>query len=87
MEIVCDRCKNTYDAGDDTTIDIKKDPRNGVSYSSKLNYHLCPSCKLKVIGFVEEKIDLEKQSKLEKEKEKDDKIYDDYFSSLDDINP
>ena len=86
MKIVCDRCKTQYDADDDTIIYIKRDAKNGIMYNRKIEYHLCPSCKLKVVGFVEEKIDLKRQTELEKEKEKTEKIYEDYFNSLEEDN-
>ena len=86
MRIVCDRCKQQYDADNDTIIKSDKlsYPINKYWQSEgKIEYHLCPLCRVLLCDFIEENIPPKYKGKYQTEKEKDDKIYEDYFNSID----
>jgi len=89
MRIECDRCGKLYYVEQDTTIVSKK-----IGYPIKtlqieftqieegIDYHICPMCRILLCDFIYENIPLKRKGHYQIEKEKEDKIYDDYFKSI-----
>lgn len=85
MKIQCDRCKRIYDSIEDTVVKSDKigyPITNYTQASEGIDLHLCPLCRILLYDFVHENIPLKRKGKCQIEKEKDDKIYEDYFNSL-----
>lgn len=77
MNIQCDRCKKIYGDFLDTTIKFRlirlcQDPEN----------HICYECATILRDFINENIPLQRKGETQIESEKDKKIMNDYYDSI-----
>lgn len=87
MRIECDRCEKIYYKSEDTIISSEKigyPIKNFIQIEERIDFHICPMCRILLFDFIKECIPLKRKGKSQIEKEKTDKIYDDYFNSIKD---